>query len=99
MISELIFSHLPKTFIASCTKTHPYRINTVNCSVFDSLSTKGLMMVGELYNLSPKDLWRASSKVNQPEVVSSKGKGKGRATQGTAHEKARREEESACKSS
>jgi hypothetical protein len=38
-------------------------------SVFDNLVTNGLMMVGQKYGLSPSDLWRATSRVNQLEIM------------------------------
>lgn len=75
-------------------------INAVNCRVFDSLSTKGFMMVGKLYGLSPRDLWKVTRRINQPEVVYKKGEkddGKTKATQETTYNKDKGYE-SACKS-
>src|SRR5438045_4762440 len=54
---------------------------------------KGLMMVGELYNLSPRDLWKANSRVNQSEFVS----GQENTTQRPRQDKGK-SDGSACKS-
>ena len=48
----------------------------VHHRVFETLSAWGLMTVGEQYGLSPVDLWKSNSRVNQGDSVSGKGKEK-----------------------
>jgi hypothetical protein len=52
----------------------PDSFKLITLRFFENLSEEGLMVIGRHYGLGPNDLWKATRRINLPEVISDEAK-------------------------